>query len=103
MSKVIIKSVYRKELAELDARIEALNASKLRVIFSALGINVSDDKFDDLSGWRLIKVSVPDKQMAVQLNKLSCYLPQLKFVIDPDSTLFTLRRGDYDRSTRKRR
>lgn len=87
----------------LDARIQALNTSKLRVLFAALGIEVSDDEFDDLSGWRLIKVSVPDKQMAVQLNKLSRYLPQLKFVIDPDSELFTLRKGDEDRSTRKRR
>ncbi len=103
MSKVKIKSTYRKQLAELDASIETLNTAKLKVLFAALGIAVSKDEFGELLGWRLIKVSVPDRQMAIQLNKLSSYLPQLKFVIDPESELFTLRQGDFDRSTRKRR
>ncbi|MGF1555598.1 hypothetical protein [Paucihalobacter sp.] len=103
MTKVKIQSTYRKQLAALDASIETLNREKLKVLFAALGIAVSKDEFDELLGWRLIKVSVPERQMAIQLNKLSSYLPQLKFVIDPESELFTLRQGDYDRSTRKRR
>lgn len=67
------------------------------MLFEALSIVLSADDFERVSGWDLILLTVSDKQMAVQLNKLSAYMPHLKFVISPDSELFSLRSGDEKR------
>lgn len=103
MSKIIIEPHYLQELAALDAAIAIQNRSKLRIIFQILGKDISRDDFDKLALWDLILVSVMDKQMAVQLNKLSAYMPNLKFVVDPEQDLFTLSPGSKSRRVWKER
>lgn len=103
MSKIEIDSKYLEQLSEIDASIDTLNKAKLKVLLKAIGMRLSADDFEKVSVWDLITVSVPDKQMAVQLNKLSAYMPNLKFVVNPDASLFELRPGDKRRRVWKER
>jgi hypothetical protein len=93
MSKVVIDAEYLRQLAALDANIRALNVEKIRVLFTALGIKLTAVDFERLMAWELVLVSVPDKPMAVQLNKLAAYIPNLKFRVDASQPLFTLMQG----------
>ncbi len=103
MSKLVIEPNYLEELAALDNAISKLNFSKLEIIFRLLGMSFSPEDLKKLAVWDLILVSVMDKQMAVQLNKLSAYMPNLKFVVDPDQYLFTLTPGHKPRRVWKER
>ncbi|GAA4023434.1 hypothetical protein GCM10022386_03000 [Flavobacterium cheonhonense] len=93
MAKAIIDPNCLIQLAALDAEIRALNVEKIRLLFTALEIKLTAVDFERLMVWELILVTVPDKQMAVQLNKLAAYIPNLKFVVDGTQTLFTLMQG----------
>uniref|UniRef100_UPI00404A250F hypothetical protein n=1 Tax=Gelidibacter sp. TaxID=2018083 RepID=UPI00404A250F len=103
MSKIEINSKYLEQLSEIDASIEKLNKAKLKILLKAIGMRLSADDFEKLLVWDLITVSLPDKQMAVQLNKLSAYMPNLKFVVSPDANLFELKPGDKSRRVWKER
>ena len=103
MSKLIIETHYLEELSKLDDAIATINRSKLKVIFRVLGLVVSPENFDKMADWDLIFVSVKDKQMAVQLNKLSAYMPNLKFIVDIDMPLFSLTPGPKPRRVWKER
>lgn len=103
MSKIVINSRYLLQMSEIDVAIEKLNNAKLKLLFQAIGFKLSADDFEKLLVWDLILVCVPDKQMAVQLNKLSAYMPNLKFVVSPDAALFELRPGDKKRRVWKER
>lgn len=81
MSKATIDPDYLNQLAVLDSSVRELNTQKIKVIFDAIGIAVINSDFEKLMGWELILVTVPDKQMAMQLNKLCSYIPNLKFVV----------------------
>ena len=98
MSKVIIDSEYLNQFAALDAGTRTLNVAKIKLLFKALDISLTDADFERLMGWELVLVTVPDKQMAVQLNTLAAYIPNLKFTVDETQPIFTLRQG----STAKR-
>lgn len=93
MAKVIIDPNHLTQLAALDADIRALNVEKIKTLFTALSINLTDADFERLMGWELVLVTVPDKQMAVQLNKLAAYIPNLKFTVEGTKPLFTLMPG----------
>ena len=93
MAKVIIDPNHLTQLAALDAEIRALNVEKIKTLFTALSINLTDVDFERLMAWELVLVTVPDKQMAVQLNKLAAYIPNLKFTVDGTQPIFTLRQG----------
>ncbi|WP_291132419.1 hypothetical protein [Flavobacterium sp. UBA7682] len=88
MSTVIIDPEYLKQLAALDADIRALNVEKIKLLFTMLDISLTDADFERLMAWELVIVTVPDKQMAVQLNKLAAYIPNLKFTVDATQPLF---------------
>lgn len=103
MSKIEIHPKYLEQLSEIDASITELNQAKLKILLEAIGHNLSADDFEKLLVWDLITVCVPDKQMAVQLNKHSAYMPNLKFVVSPDSYLFELKPGDKSRRVWKER
>lgn len=103
MSKVIIDPTYLEQLSTLDASIDKLNTEKLRIIFELLALKVSSKDFDKFAQWELILIAVWDKQMAVQLNKLSAYMPNLKFVVDTDKDLFTIFPGEKLRRVWKER
>lgn len=103
MSKVIIADRFLDELNVLDAQIRALNDQKIRLLLRALGIKLSSKEMGHMLTWELICVAVPDRQMAVQLNKLSAYVPHLLFVVDPDKELFEFWRGYKGRRVWKER
>src|SRR5690606_808925 len=103
MAKVEIDSKYLERLYEIDTSINQLNKAKLMVLFEAIGLRLNVYDFEKLLVWDLITVSVPDNQMAVQLNKLSAYMPNLKFVVNPDASLFELRPGAKRRRVWKER
>lgn len=103
MSKVIIASEYLDQLVGLDAGIRSLNEEKIRLLFELLAIPISPNDFELLIKWELILVTVPDKQMAVQLNKLSAYVPNLKFVVDAEQPTFSLLQGKKPRRVWKER
>lgn len=93
MSKVILAPQYLASLAELDQSIYALNKQKTAILFEALKIRVTPQDLAAMLEWELILVAVPDKQMAVQLNKYSAYVPHLKFIVAVDQRLFALSQG----------
>lgn len=103
MSKVVLQPNYLNELERLNASINALNLSKIKVIFSALNITTTLTDFEKLMDWELILVTVRDRQMAVQLNKLVAYVPNLKFVVDEKQPLFALQQGEKKRRVWKER
>lgn len=103
MAKVIIDPLYLKQLAALDTEIRLLNVEKIKLLFTALDISLTDVDFERLMGWELVLVTVPDKQMAVQLNKLAAYIPNLKFTADGTQDLFTLVQGSKSRRVWKER
>ncbi|RKS03579.1 hypothetical protein [Flavobacterium sp. 102] len=103
MSTVIIDPEYLKQLAALDADIRALNAEKIKLLFTALDISLTAVDFEKLMGWELLLVTVPDKQMAVQLNKHAAYIPNLKFTVDETQPIFTLMQGSKTRRVWKER
>ncbi|MCF6129563.1 hypothetical protein L1S35_07755 [Flavobacterium sp. AS60] len=103
MAKVIIDPYYIKQLEELDGLLYHANERKLVVLFEALGIPQSLDNLAIMKGWELITISVPDKQMAMQLNKLATYMPKLLFVFSTDIPLFTVSEGFKKRRVRKER
>lgn len=93
MARIEIEPQYLERLVGLDAEIKVLNDAKVRVLFEAIGLSVSEPDLPLLLDWDLILVTVPDKTMAVQLNKLSAYVPNLKFVVDGGVPLFTIKPG----------
>ena len=92
MSKVILQADYLLQIENLDHEIRLLNEQKIRVLFAALGIQTTASDFAKMTDWELIDLSVPDKQMAVQLNKLCAYVPNLRFIVDT-TPLFTISQG----------
>ena len=103
MTKIIIKQNYLDELAAFDVAIQELNEQKIKLLFKLLKIKPKPDDLVKILDWELILVTVKDKQMAVQLNKLSAYIPNLKFVVREDEYLFTLLPGDKKRRVWKER
>ena len=103
MSKAIIPHYYLDELATLDEAIRELNDRKIKLLFEILEIKFSASELEKIMDWELILLTVQDKQMAVQLNKLSAYIPNLKFVVRKDELLFTLFQGDKKRRVWKER
>lgn len=94
---------FLSKLAQLDREIRALNDRKIQLLFKGLGITYTNEEFAEMSTWPLILITVPDKQLAVQMNKMSAYVPNLKFVVDSDETLFEVRRGEKSRRVWKER
>jgi hypothetical protein len=102
MSIIVLKEKYLSQLADLNAEIDNLNNKKIKVLFEALGISMTDADLIKMIDWELIILTVPDKQMAVQMNKLSAYVPNLKFVVDA-KPIFTLSQGEKKRRVWKDR
>ena len=48
MSQINIDIAYLYQLAELDDSIQKLNEQKVRLLFTALDIGISDDDFEKL-------------------------------------------------------
>lgn len=103
MSKVVVPPHYLDALTELNRAIEDLNEQKITLLLELLGIKPTDVEWEKMLVWDLILVTVLDKQMAVQLNKLSAYVPRLKFVVRTDLSLFTLMPGTKRRRVWKER
>ena len=103
MAKIIVPPSYLDALVALDVAIADLNEQKIRLLFELLGIELTDADWEKMKVWELIMITVLDKQMAVQLNKLSAYVPRLKFVVRTDCILFTLLQGDKKRRVWKER
>lgn len=103
MSKAIIPHYYLDELAALDEAIQALNDQKIKLLFEMLQIKLKASDLEKIMDWELILLTVKDKQMAVQFNKLSAYIPNLKFVVREDEFPFTLLQGDKKRRVWKER
>lgn len=103
MAKIIVPPSYLDALVALDVAIADLNEQKIRLLFEMLGIELTDADWEKMMVWELIMITVLDKQMAVQLNQLSAYVPRLKFVVQTDCVLFTLLQGDKKRRVWKER
>ncbi|GGD34042.1 hypothetical protein [Flavobacterium orientale] len=103
MAKIIVPKKYLDEFAALDEAIQELNEGKIKLLFDLLSIKPSASDLEKMLDWELILVTVLDKQMAEQLNKISAYIPTLKFVVREDHSLFTLLPGDKKRRVWKER
>jgi len=103
MSLIDIAPRHLERLAALDAAARRIDEEKTRTIFEAIGLDLAEADLARILEWPLITVAVPDRQMAVQLNKLSAYIPNLKFIADADSPLFALRQGKKGRRVWKER
>lgn len=94
MAKVILEEKHLSNLATLEASVSNLNNQRIKTIFKALHITVDAKEFEIMLGWKSILIVVPDRQMAVQLNKLSAYIPNLMFVVDTEREIFKVVRGE---------
>ncbi|HEX9980873.1 MAG TPA: hypothetical protein VGB50_09955 [Flavobacterium sp.] len=103
MSTVILKEEFHLQLGELNTAITALNTRKIKLILKTLGIMPEAKDLELMLDWELIVVTVLDKQMAVQLNKISSYIPNLKFVVDDGHLLFTMLQSEKGRRVWKER
>ncbi|MBA4153121.1 hypothetical protein [Flavobacterium sp.] len=103
MAKIVVNSNYLEQLSALDEAIGGLNEQKIKLLFDMLAIVPHVADLEKMLGWELILVTVQDKQMAVQLNKFSAYIPNLKFVVRADAPLFTVMPGDKKRRVWKER
>ncbi|GGD17116.1 hypothetical protein [Flavobacterium orientale] len=102
MAKIIVPKKYLDEIVALDVAIQELNEQKIKLLFDLLSIKPSASDLEKILDWGIILVTVLDQQMVVQLNKLSAYMPTLKFVVREDYSLFTLLPGDKKRRVRKK-
>lgn len=93
MSKVVFDAAFYKALEELDGLVADANKRKIRLLLDALGVSLNDATFTAILEWDLVLITVPDRPMAVQLNKLVAYVPNLKFVVDDEHDLFTVLQG----------
>ena len=94
MSKIVTKPEYLSRLEALDNKITVLTNEKIKLLFEMLTIRVTASEEKAMLEWEMILITVPDKGMAIQLNRLSVHIPNLKFVIDAMEPLFTLRQGN---------
>lgn len=97
MSTITIAKRHTLQLDEINSEIAALNNEKIKVVFEAAGIRLKPTDLEKVLAWTLILVTVKDRQLAVQLNKLSAYVPNLKFVVDTDKDLYSLDEGKKQR------
>lgn len=93
MSKVVFDEAFYKALEELDGLVAAANNRKIRLLMEALGVPLDDADLAKILEWDLVLVTVADRPMAVQLNKLVAYVPNLKFVVDDKRELFSVLQG----------
>lgn len=103
MSEAILKKTTLAHLEAIDADIRALNDEKIRLILRSLDRKLGPADLEKMLGWDLILVSVPDKQMRIQLNRLCPYVPNLKFVLDTDNDAYTFTMGKKGRRVHKER
>jgi hypothetical protein len=93
MSTVLLPDAFYGALQELDGLVVEANNRKIRLLLDAIGVPLTDTDFAAILKWDLILVVVADRPMAVQLNKLVAYVPNLKFVVDYEHELFTVLQG----------
>jgi len=93
MSHVLLEEGIESRLASLDSAIAKLNKEKVSVLFEALGIYIPATDLAIMQEWDLILVSVPDRAMAVQLNRYVRYVPHLKFIVEAEAELFRISQG----------
>ena len=103
MSKVVLNDSLYATFDELDAVVTDANNRKIALLFDALGIRMAVVDFERVLQWNLILVVVADRQMAVQLNKLVAYVPNLKFVVDKQHDLFSVLQGQKGKRVWKER
>ncbi|RZJ32949.1 MAG: hypothetical protein EOO51_15280 [Flavobacterium sp.] len=93
MSTISLTEKSLARLIELDNQIAALNTEKIKLLLASLGLTASESDFEKMLDWDLIIITVPDKQMGTQLNRLCAYVPNLKFVVDKEAGLFKAIQG----------
>lgn len=104
MAKVLLDPHHLKQLEELDGLIRHANERKLAILLEALGQGrQTPDGLEKMLAWELVTISVPDKQMAIQLNKLTAYMPKVLFIVDTGEAIFTVKEGFKSRRVRKGR
>lgn len=103
MSHVLFDEDVTNRLAALDVAIAKLNQEKVTVLFEALAIRVSAAELAIMQEWDLILVAVPDRAMAIQLNRYVRYVPHVKFVVDAEAELFHISEGTRGRRVWKER
>lgn len=93
MSKVVFDAALYEALRELDSIVADANNRKIRLLLDALGVPLRAADFAAILEWDLVLITVADRPMAVQFNKLVAYVPNLKFVVDDEYELFTVLQG----------
>ena len=93
MSKVLLPDGFYGALQELDGLVVEVNKRKIWLLLDALGVSLNDADLAKILEWDLVLVTVADRPMAVQLNKLVAYVPNLKFIVDDERELFTVLQG----------
>jgi hypothetical protein len=103
MSHVLFDEGVTNRLVALDIAIAKLNQEKVTVLFEALAIRVSAAELAIMQEWDLILVAVPDRAMAIQLNRYVRYVPHVKFIVDAEAELFRISEGTRGRRVWKER
>ncbi len=93
MAKLRIPKRYVADFEAIDLAIAELNRQKTKLLFQLLGVKFSEAVLEQVLQWDLIELTVLDKGMAMQLNSFCRFVPNLKFVVDTEQDLFTLRQG----------
>ncbi|MFY7740179.1 MAG: hypothetical protein ACOVQC_06650 [Flavobacterium sp.] len=90
MAKIVLPNAFYTAMQELDGIVVEANNRKIRLLLEALGIALNDVDFAKILEWELVHITVADRQMALQFNKLVPYVPNLKFVVNDEHDLFTV-------------
>lgn len=93
MAKLSIPKHCEADFEAIDVAIAELNRRKTKLLFQLLDLRLSETVLEQVLQWDLIEVTVMDKGMAMQLNSFCRFVPNLKFTVDTEQELFTVRQG----------
>lgn len=90
MAQVQLEDSLMEQLRKIDDEIRLLNHRKVKAFLEGLGAPYSPGDLDRLLEQPLLLVKVPTRSMALQLNRIVQYVPNLHFEGDAGCALFTI-------------
>jgi len=101
--KLVVKKKCLQELTALDEEIRLLTNRKITSFLKSIGKEHDPRELAMILDWPLIAISVPQRSLALQLNKLLANCPNVIFVVEELDELFTVKQGFKKRRVRKDR
>jgi hypothetical protein len=101
--KLVVKKKCLQALTAMDEEIRVLTNRKIEVFLKSIGKEYDPRELAMILDWPLIAISVPQRSLALQLNKLLANCPNVIFVVEELDELFTVKQGFKKRRVRKDR